>query len=135
APGEQPPLHRGFESNAGLFSLIPKITTELADAHGDPIEIQRGHDFDVAVAPAVGRSQRVALVLGGLSLETIVWPAPPAPAPDPASTLRFRIPADHPTGLQLIQLRVDGAESALDLETDASNPLFNQFVGPQVNVT
>ena len=135
APGEQPPLHRGFESNAGLFSLIPKITTELADAHGDPIEIQRGHDFDVAVAPAVGRSQRVALLLGGRALETIAWPAPPAPAPDPVSALRFRIPVDHPTGPQLIQLRVDGAETALDLETDASNPLFNQFVGPKVNIT
>jgi hypothetical protein len=135
APGQRPPLHHGFESNAGLFSLIPKITTALADAHGDPIEIQRGHDFDVAVAPAVGRSQRVALLLGNRALETIAWPAPPAPAPDPASALRFRIPVDHPTGLQLIQLRVDGAESALELETDASDPLFNQFVGPKVNIT
>ena len=45
------------------------------------------------------------------------------------------IPVDQPTGLQLIQLRVDGAESALDLETDASDPQFNQFVGPTVNVT
>jgi hypothetical protein len=83
----------------------------------------------------VGRSQRVALVLGGRALETIEWPAPPAPAPDPVSALRFRIPVEHPTGLQLIQLRVDGAESALELETDASDPLFNQFVGPKVNIT
>jgi Pvc16 N-terminal domain len=135
APGHQPPLHRGFESNAGLFSLIPKITTELTDANGDPLEIQRGQDFAVAVAPAVGRSQRVALLLGGRALETLVWPAPPASAPDPAATLRFRIPDDHPTGLQLIQLRVDGAESALELETDASDPQFNQFVGPKVNVS
>jgi hypothetical protein len=134
-PGQQPPLHRGFESNAGLFSLIPKITTKLTDNNGDPIKIQRGQDFDLAVAPAAGRSQRLALLLGGRALETIAWPAPPAPAPDPASTLRFRIPVDHPTGLQLIQLRVDGAESALELETDASDPQFNQFVGPKVNVT
>jgi Pvc16 N-terminal domain len=134
APGQPPPLHRGFESNTGLFSLIPKITTELTDPNGDPIEVQRGQSFDIAVRPAVGRSQRVALLLGGHALETIVWPAPPSPAPDPASTLRFRIPVDHPTGLQLIQLRVDGAESALELETDASDPEFNQFVGPKVNV-
>jgi hypothetical protein len=134
APGQQPPLHRGFESNAGLFSLIPKITTKLTDPNGDPIRIQRGKDFDVAVAPAVGRSQRVTLLLGGRALETIAWPAPPALAPDPASTLRFRIPVDHPTGLQLVQLRVDGAESALELETDTSDPQFNQFVGPKVNV-
>jgi hypothetical protein len=135
APGQQPPLHRGFESNAGLFSLIPKITTAVTDANGDPIEIQRGTPFDVAVTPAVGRTQRVALVLGGRALETTVWPAPPAPAPDPATTLRFQIPADQPTGLQLIQLRVDGAESALELETDAADPQFNQYIGPKVNVT
>lgn len=135
APGQQPPLHRGFESNAGLFSLIPKVTTQLTKANGDPIEIQRGHDFDIGVAPAVGRSQRVALLLGGRALETIVWPSPPAPAPDPTSALRFRIPLDHATGPQLIQVRVDGAETALVLETDASDPQFNQFVGPKVNVT
>jgi len=135
APGQQPPLHRGFESNAGLFSLIPKITTALTDANGDPIKIQRGQPFDVAVSPAVGRTQRVALLLGGRSLETTVWPAPPAPVPELVTTLRFQIPADHPTGLQLIQLRVDGAESALELETDAADPQFNQYVGPKVNVT
>jgi hypothetical protein len=130
APGQLPPLHRGFESNAGLFSLIPTITTALTDAGGDPIEIPRGA-FDVAVRPAVSRSQRVALVLGGRALETVVWSEN---APDPSSTLRFTVPADHPTGLQLIQVRVDGAESLLDLETDASSPEFNQFVGPKVNV-
>jgi hypothetical protein len=135
SPGQQPLLHRGFESNAGLFSLIPKITTKLTKANGDPIDIPRGQNFNFAVEPAVGRSQRVALLLGGRALETMVWPTPPTPAPDPASTLRFRIPGDHPTGLQLIQLRVDGAESALELETDTSDPLFNQFVGPKVNIT
>jgi hypothetical protein len=133
--GQPPVPHRGFESNAGLFSLSPKITTELTNANGDPIDIPRGQDFDIAVAPAVGRSQRVALLLGGRALETIVWPTPPEPAPDPASTLRFRIPADHPTGLQLIQVSVDGAESALEVETDAADPQFNQFIGPMVNVT
>lgn len=134
APGQQPPLHRGFESNAGLFSLIPKITTELTDAQGNPIEVTRGGDFDVGVTPSVGRSQHVALVLGERALETVSWPAPPAPAPDPASTLRFRIPVDHPPGPQLIQLRVDGAESALELQTDALDPLFNRFIGPEVVV-
>lgn len=135
APGQEPPLHRGFESNAGLFSLIPKITTPLTDINGNPIKLQRATTFTVAVEPAVGRTQRVALVLGGRALETVVWPAPPAPAPDPAPTLRFRIPADQPTGVQLIQLRVDGADSALELETDAADPQFNQYVGPKVDVT
>jgi hypothetical protein len=136
APGQPRPLHRGFESNAGLFLLIPKITTELTDAQGDPIDVPRGTDFDVDVLPAVKRRQRVALVLGGLALETLNWPAAtPGPVPDEITTLRFRVPIAHPTGEQLIQVRVDGAESALELETDASDPAFNQFIGPKVNVT
>jgi hypothetical protein len=136
APGQEPPLHRGFESNAGLFSLIPKITTDLTDGQGGPIDVVRGTDFDIEVEPAVARTQRVALLLGGRALETLSWPAPPNQAPpDVTTSLRFRIPVDHPTGLQLIQVRVDGAESALDLETDASDPDFNRFVAPKVRVT
>ena len=134
--GEPPALHRGFESNAGLFSLIPKITTDLSDGQGNPIDVVRGQELVLDVEPAVTRRQRVALVLGGLALETLTWPAATGGAvPDEATTLRFRIPVDHPTGPQLIQVRVDGAESALELETDASDPAFNQFVAPKVNVT
>jgi hypothetical protein len=134
--GEPPAPHRGFESNAGLFSLIPKITTELADNQGEPIDVVRGNDFDIEVEPAVTRKQRVALVLGGRALETLSWPAPPNQTPpDETTTLRFRIPVDQPTGEQLIQVRVDGADSALELQTDASDPEFNQFVAPKVDVT
>jgi hypothetical protein len=129
--GKPPVPHRGFESNAGLFSLIPKIKTKLTDNQDKPIDVVRGTDLDLVVDPAVARTQRVALVLGGLALETLAWPTPP---PDTTTSLRFRIPADQPTGLQLIQVRVDGAESALELETDASDPAFNQFIAPKVNV-
>ena len=131
--GQQPPLHRGFESNAGLFSLIPKITTE---AHrrpaATPIEVVRGTRLRRSQSrrPSAARSaSRSCSAVARWRRSS--WPAPPAPAPDPTSTLRFRIPADHPTGLQLIQVRVDGAESALELETDASDPQFNQFVGAE----
>jgi hypothetical protein len=136
APDKPRPLHRGFESNGGLFSLVPKITTKLTDNQGDPIKVARDTDFDIDVAPAVGRTQRVALLLGGIALDLKEWPAPPAGDP-PATitTLRFRIPKDHPTGRQLIQVRVDGAESALELETDATDPAFNLFVAPKVDVT
>lgn len=135
APGQPPPLHRGFESNAGLFTLRPAIRTKLTDAQGDPIAVARGADFAIKLAPPVGRTQRVALLLGGRAIDTLKRPAPPAPAPDPAETLTFQIPADQPTGLQLIQVRVDGAESALELQTDEADPLFNQYIGPQVLVT
>ena len=133
APGELPPLHRGFESNAGLFTLQPAIRTALPQ--GNPKTVPRDSELTLTVDPPVGRTQRAALLLGGVALETRVVPEPPASVPDPASELTFHIPSDHPTGVQLIQVRVDGGESALELETDESDPLFNQYVAPKVKVT
>ena len=129
AQGQPPPLHRGLESNAGLFTLRPAIRTPLTDAQGDPVDVARGAAFPVKVAPPVRRMQRVALLLGGREIDAVRG----ADA-DPTETLTFRIPADQPTGEQLIQVRVDGAESALVLETDEADPLFGQFVGPKVSV-
>jgi hypothetical protein len=130
--GDPPVPHRGFESNAGLFALNPKITTKLTKANGDPIDVAHDDDFDIGVDPPVGRTQRVALLLGGRALETLQWPVPPAPnqPPETLTTLRFHIPKDHPTGPQLIQLRVDGAESAL-----ATDPQSGEFTGPKLRVT
>jgi hypothetical protein len=130
--GSPPAPHRGFESNAGLFALNPKITTPLTKPNGDAIDVAHDSDFDVGVDPPVRRTQRVALLLGGRALETLQWPVPAAPnqPPEMVSTLRFHIPDDHPTGPQLIQVRVDGAESAL--ETD---PQSGEFVGPKMRVT
>lgn len=131
AEGQPAPLHRGFESNAGLFTLRPEITTKLTNAQGDAISVQRGSDFAVELAPPVWRTQAVSLLLGGRAIDVVRHPATD---PDPAETVTFRIPADQPTGLQPIQVRVDGAESALELETDEASPLFNQYVGPKVRV-
>src|SRR4051794_3676079 len=77
--GRPPAPHRGFESNAGLFALNPKITTQLTKANGDPIDVGRDSAFDVGVDPPVRRTQRVALLVGGSALETLQWPVPPSP--------------------------------------------------------
>jgi Pvc16 N-terminal domain len=135
APGQPPPLHRGQDSNAGLFVLAPKITTPLTDTQGKPIKVARNASFKLQVAPSVRRAQQAALLLGGRVIEPPSRPAPPAPVPDPTNELTFGIPADQPTGLQLIQLRVDGAESALEIETDPAHAHFNEFIGPKVEVT
>ena len=64
--GEPPAPHRGFESNAGLFTLIPKIKTKLTDAQGDADRDRRaGPTSTSSSRPPSGRTQRVALVLGG----------------------------------------------------------------------
>ena len=58
----------------------------------------------------------------------------PVGAP-PATTLGFPIPSTFPTGDFLLRLRVDGAESPLDVDTDPASPTFNQYTGPEVTIT
>jgi hypothetical protein len=129
--GVPPAPHRGFESNVGLFTLRPAIRTELTDAQGDALKLPLGTNFAVELAPPVGRTQQVALLLGGRAIDALPRAATD---PDPADTVTFKIPADQPLDEQLIQVRVDGAESALELDTDQASPFFNQYVGPMVKV-
>ena len=51
------------------------------------------------------------------------------------TTLGFPIPATFPTGDYLLRLRVDGAESPLETDTDPNSPTFNQYIGPKVTIT
>ena len=117
--------HRGFESNVAAFILAPRITTP------QPISVARGASLSLVFQPPVSRSQQVAILLGE---QQITLPARPAGAA-PVTTLGFPIPATFPTGDFLLRLRVDGAESPLDTDTDPNSPTFNQYIGPKVTIT
>jgi uncharacterized protein DUF4255/IPT/TIG domain-containing protein len=119
--GKPPVPHRGFESNVAAFVLVPRITS------ADPITVARGSNLTLSLAPPVGRSQQVILLVGDQGL-----PLPPRPpsAPATASSLGFPIPASFPTGTFLLRVRVDGAESPL--RADAAT---GAYVGPQVIIT
>ncbi|HEX9990084.1 MAG TPA: DUF4255 domain-containing protein [Chloroflexia bacterium] len=117
--------HRGFESNVAAFILAPRITTP------QPISVARGASLSLSFQPAVHRAQQVAILVGD---QQILLPARPVGAP-PATTLGFPIPSTFPTGDFLLRLRVDGAESPLDVDTDPASPTFNQYTGPEVTIT
>ncbi|HBY61462.1 MAG TPA: DUF4255 domain-containing protein, partial [Solibacterales bacterium] len=53
--------------------------------------------------------------------------------PAPAATLRFPIPG-VPPGTYMVRVRVDGADSALEVQTNEALPNFNQYIGPTVGV-
>jgi hypothetical protein len=118
--------HRGFESNVAPFILQPSITT------APPLIAARGSTLTLAFSPPIGREQSVALLVGddAIPLPTRLPTDPPA-----ASSFGFDIPATFSTGKFLLRVRVDGAESPLEVDTNQLSPTYNQYIGPTVTIT
>ena len=114
--------HRGFESNVAPFILQPKITTAL------PITIAHGGTLTLDLAPPIGRKQSVALLLNSNANNYSILSK--KPLSDPATSIDFEIPASAVAGDYFARVRVDGAESALDVD---SNTL--EYTGPKVTIT
>jgi hypothetical protein len=109
----------GVESNVAAFVLSPKIASA-------PSSIARDSTLTLTVDPDVGRAQRVALIAGR---NTIQIDARSATGPATTSTLDFPIPADFPTGEQLLRVQIDGAESPLEVDSTG------KYAGPKINIT
>jgi hypothetical protein len=122
--------HRGFESNVVAFILAPEMTTVFPPPP-NLLSVARGANLDISVNPAVSWDQRVELLVGDRAIAI----PPRDPDAPPASTLNFPIPSDFPTGVFLLRLRVDGAESLLQVDEDETSPTFNQYIAPQIEVT
>jgi hypothetical protein len=118
--------HRGFASNMATFMLAPQITTP------SPLNATLGASLSLTVTPPVSRTQNVALIVGS---QTITIPPRPSGGPQTTSNLDFPIPADFPTGTFLLRLRVDGADSPLQVDTNKTSLTFNQYIGPMVTIT
>jgi Pvc16 N-terminal domain len=159
--GDPPAAHRGFESNLAATVLIPEIVSFGPPGPAKPfppppaaplpnqpqtptgtIAVNAGTDFTLTVNPQVGREHRVELLLTSLdparreSGGTRAIAVPPRPATDPPSsaTLKLQVPQGTPAGNYLIQLRVDGAESELEPETDPARAAINPSGGPWIRV-
>ena len=118
--------HGGFQSNATAFMLAPQITLP------SPAKVPRGSTLSISVTPPVGRVQNVVLLVGG---QTIPIPARPTSVPDPATELAFVVPADFATGMFLVRVQIDGAQSQLTVDGDPTSPTFNQYNGPLLQLT
>jgi hypothetical protein len=126
--GDPPVTHSGvgFESNVVALVLVPTVT------NASPISAARDTTLTLAVAPPVGRGQRVLVLVGDIALA--VPPRPPN-APATSVNVETHVPADLAPGTFLLRLQVDGAVSALDVDTTDGSPTFNQYVGPLIEVT
>jgi hypothetical protein len=125
-----PTPHRGFESNVAAFVLQPRLNSVSSSDGGDP-------RITATVTPAVGLRQQATLLLNQI--------ATPPPAAPLAFTLSPRARAAETDPLvfdatavtpatYLARVRVDGAESALTVDTDETHATFNQYIGPTVTI-
>ena len=121
--------HRGFESNAVAFMLIPQITTAL------PVTVAAGGTLTLDFSPSIGRTQSVALLIGD---QTIEIPLRDPAGPEISASLDFPIPDDPdklPAGNYLLRVRVDGAESRLLVDEDETSSNYGHYIGPTVAIT
>jgi hypothetical protein len=114
--------HHGFESNVAPFILQPKITTAM------PVSIAHGGTLTLNLSPPIGREQSVALLLNSDTNNYVILAN--KPQTDPATSFDFEIPASAATGNYFARVRVDGAESALDVD-----PNTFEYKGPKVTIT
>jgi hypothetical protein len=117
-PNSPNDTRRGVESNVAPFVLAPQITTP------PPINVPHNSTLSLGVAPAVGRTQRAALLVGSNTISIA-----PRPVGDPpASNLDFQIP-DFAPGDYLLRVQIDGAESPLEVDGSGT------FVSPKLTIT
>ncbi len=121
--GQPDEPHRVFRSNTLAFQLIPQIAS-IAPASAGP-----GDLVTVTVNPPVTANQDAYLLLGDYTIPANAV-APDAP---PRTAIEFTLPAGSdaiPAGDYFLRVRVDGAESRLDLD-----PLTGLFTGPLYTLT
>ena len=116
----------GFQSNAVAFMLMPRITSAA------PLTVARGAVLSLQVAPPVNLGQQVLLALD--ELQFAQRPLPPG-APASSGTVAFVVSADLVPRNYLARVMVDGAASALVIDSTPGSPSFNRAVGPLVTVT
>lgn len=105
-PTNPPDFREGFESNICAFILIPEIIS------AQPISAVQGETLELSVAPPIGQLQQVALLLR----DDVIESAPRSS--EESTTLSFAIPDNFAPDIYIARLRIDGAESELQTDSD-----------------
>jgi hypothetical protein len=124
--------HLRFESNVVPLTVAPRI---------ESIAVTPGDDggpaiVELEVFPPVAARQRVRLFLNErLDLDAPADRVPRAYAIDaePPDAVSIRMPAVEP-GTYLARVRIDGADSPLDIDADEDSDTFGRYVGPTIEV-
>lgn len=141
--GEPPAEHGQVESNVEALVLRPRIGQDaggnyqitVAAIQPDGSTEKKG-TITVTIIPDVRLNQRVTLQLNELAATTpaqaYVFELPPATSD--ANSLTFQFSKVEP-GDYLVRLRIDGAESPIDMDRNPASPTFGQYIGtPKVTI-
>jgi hypothetical protein len=125
--GQPPALHNAFSSNVVGFQLLPTLTGPVSPGGGPGV-------ISVPVAPAVTARQQRMLLLG----DRVVPGVPTQPSDPSTNNVLFQLPQPPnepiPSGAYLMRMRIDGAESRLQVDTDPNSPTHLHYVGPTFTV-
>jgi hypothetical protein len=146
--GEPPTERPAGESNIGPVIVRPRIRQDENDNYEisitDVVEDgeQRSGTLHVTLDPAVGKRQRVIVYLNQIG----------QPPEQPANSYSFNFESRDQedqddetsdqtvafsgvvTGIYLVRLSVDGAESTLVMDSDDSSPTFEQYIEPRIEI-
>jgi len=139
--GKQEVPHRGVESNVFPFVLSPRITSVTAPALVNDGNDNMSGDVLLDIDPEVGKKQRAVLLLNELDppSDRVPWAyifealSRDEPA-NPASTGTITIPVKMvKKGHYLVRIRIDDAESELDVDSHGTNPTY-KYIVPEVEI-
>jgi hypothetical protein len=117
--------HRGFESNVAAFVLRPTLSAITAS---DP---QATVSFDVM--PPVRAKQRLTLLLNEHADPSRSYSFVLEPPASDLATIEVPI-SDVETSDYFVRVRIDGAESPLEVVEDEHDPAFGTLVGPEIHI-
>jgi hypothetical protein len=120
-PGQPLVPHRGFASNVLPLLVIPQLASIAPPGPSAP-----GTTVTVTVNPPALAGQRKSLLLDDFEIQS----EPVDPDSPPSATIQFRLPGNTPSGTHLVRVRIDGAESRLQI-----NPLTTEYNGPTYTTT
>jgi hypothetical protein len=131
---EEAERFRGKESNAIPFVLRPRLMeVQLLQLEVD--EDLRSGELEVQSNIIIGARQRVTMIMNEWNAESphsYLFDSPSRTIDDVTVRIPFKMvkPGDY-----LIRLMVDGAESQLQVDSDANSPTYDWYVGPKVLIT
>jgi hypothetical protein len=115
-----------LKSNVSPFVLAPKIISPR------DLKLARGSDCTIEFEPSISEEQNVNVLLGDSVF--FATPIKNSQKVGKSNSAKFTIPKDLPLGVYLLKLRIDGAESMLQIDENPRSHTFMKPVAPYIEV-
>jgi hypothetical protein len=137
--GDPPMPHHGFDSNPGAFILHPHIAqsggnyeiavTNVSGTGTDP----RSATITPTLTSAAGKTQQITLELLDTATATVRRTFFATPLTADTTTPSFPV-TNLPAGTYLARVRINGADSPLDLDPNPASPTFGKAIAPTLTI-